>query len=108
MPVAPISTAAALVAEDSLRIQQLLCAQPGDQELVDLARLIQRYRHNPHAFALQQQLKQVMANWELNLEQLFARTRALWASGVAAGDPARRTADALLATPVGSGSDLES
>ncbi len=105
MPVPPISHAAALVEADSLRIQQLLCAQPGNDELVDLARLIQRYRHNPHAYELHGAMRQVLANWELTVEQLFSRTRALWVSGQAGGDPAQRTADALLATPVGSGND---
>jgi hypothetical protein len=101
------SADAALVAQDSLLINELLCAKPGPQQMVDAARLIQRYRHNPNLPDLQQQLKRVLSNWSMNVEELFAITRKLWASGEAAGDPARRTADALLATPVGSGNDLE-
>ena len=106
---AALSANVALVQEDSTRIAELLgIKQPADRDLIDAARLIQRYRHTPQAEPLQLQLLQLLEHWGLSASSLFAATRELWASGNAGGDPARRTADALLATPVGSGADLES
>jgi hypothetical protein len=55
--------------------------QPGDAELVDLARLLNRYDGFPGADDLQQDLAKCLGHWGFSLDQLQARTRAIWAAG---------------------------
>ena len=56
-------------------------SQPGDRELVELARLIIRYRDFPGARDIQQDLKTVLDRWELGEENLYRKTRAIHAEG---------------------------
>ena len=67
-------------------IDRLLAVQtPADEHLVDLARLLQRYRGFPGAHDLQDDLARLLRLWELDQEALFARTRAIWAAGFRPG-----------------------
>jgi Protein of unknown function (DUF3288) len=77
--------------KDRLTVDQLLQAQsdPGDRELVELARLIIRYRDFPGARDIQQDLKVALNNWHLTEEELYSKTRAIHAQGTVY----RRTAE---------------
>lgn len=75
-----------------------LIKDPSAIELVDLARLLLRYQGNPAAGAHNQQISQQLERWGLDQEQLFEKTRAIWASGF------RPTIAA--AEGVGSGADV--
>ena len=49
-------------------------------DLVELARLIIRYRGFPGAKEIRDGLKKVLENWQLTEEQLFERTRRIHAA----------------------------
>jgi hypothetical protein len=101
--------AAAVLATDRLLLEALLAIPvPTDQGLVDLARLIQRYRlplwdpaKEPAACCgLRALCCQVLLHWGLSEELLFERTRAIWASGF------RPQLELGATGGVGSGSDV--
>ncbi|MEN9567212.1 MAG: hypothetical protein RLZZ69_2408 [Cyanobacteriota bacterium] len=70
--------------KDRLTVDQLLAvsANPGDRELVELARLIIRYRDFPGARDIQQDLQVALNNWQLTEEELYIKTRAIHAEGI--------------------------
>ncbi|MCT0198281.1 DUF3288 family protein [Synechococcus sp. CS-1325] len=59
--------------------------QPGDGDLVDLARLLRRYDSFPGADDLQQDLAKCLGHWGFSLDQLHRRTRTIWAAGYRPG-----------------------
>lgn len=69
--------------KDRLIVDQLLKVRsnPGDRELVELARLIIRYHNFPGARDIQRDLKVVLDSWQLTEEQLYTKTRAIHAVG---------------------------
>ena len=69
--------------KDRLIVDRLLevGSNPGDRELVELARLIIRYRNFPGARDIQRDLKVVLDSWQLTQEQLYTKTRAIHAVG---------------------------
>ena len=69
--------------KDRITVNSLLQveSQPSDRELVELARLIIRYRDFPGARDIQQDLKIVLDRWELTEENLYRKTRAIHAQG---------------------------
>jgi hypothetical protein len=69
--------------KDRLTVNHLLEASvdPGDRELVELARLIIRYRDFPGARDIQRDLVTVLDNWQLTEEELYFKTRAIHAEG---------------------------
>lgn len=84
---------------DRPTVDRLLAAPaPTEADLVDCARLLLRYQGFPGATALQSDLQLALARWTLSREELFAATRAIWASGY------RPAAD--LEAEVGSGADV--
>ena len=71
-----------LHAKDRPVVDRLLQQQaPTDQDVVDVARLLQRYRNFHGAFDIQRDLEAVLAAWKLNYLELLQRSRAIWASG---------------------------
>ncbi len=54
---------------------------PRDQDLVETARLLQRYRNFPGAEDVKNDLKTAIKTWGLSQESLYQRTRAVWANG---------------------------
>ncbi|MEO1339804.1 MAG: DUF3288 family protein [Cyanobacteria bacterium J06635_13] len=70
--------------KDRLTVDQLLSvsANPGDRELVELARLIIRYRDFPGARDIQRDLHVALDNWQLTEDELYTKTRAIHAQGV--------------------------
>ena len=77
--------------KDRLTTDSLLSvsSNPGERELVELARLIIRYRDFPGARDIQQDLQLALNNWQLTEEELYSKTRAIHAKGTVY----RRTAD---------------
>ena len=69
--------------KDRLIVDQLLKVQssPGDRELVELARLIIRYRNFPGARDIQRDLEIVLDSWQLTEEELYTKTRAIHGVG---------------------------
>lgn len=59
----------------------LAAAEPADADLVDAARLLNRYQGFPGASDIQEDLAKAVRLWGLDREQLQARTRAIWAAG---------------------------
>ena len=99
MPESPPEQSHPLHATDRLVIDSLLAvASPGEQELVDAARLLQRYDGFPGASDLRDDLERVLRLWKLDRPSLQKRTRAIWAAGFRPGQPAAPEA-------VGSGFD---
>ncbi|MFM7267168.1 MAG: DUF3288 family protein [Cyanobium sp.] len=75
-----------LHALDRQVIDSLLAASaPGDAELVDAARLLNRYEGFPGAADLRDDLERVLRLWSLDRQTLRERTRAIWASGFRPG-----------------------
>ncbi|MEO1671255.1 MAG: DUF3288 family protein [Cyanobacteria bacterium J06631_2] len=69
--------------KDRLTVDQILsAASPGDRELVELARLIIRYRDFPGARDIQQDLQVALGNWHMTEEELYSKTRAIHAEGM--------------------------
>ena len=68
---------------DRLTVDNLLKVQsdPNDRELVELARLIIRYRNFPGARDIQRDLQLTLNTWQLTEEKLYSRTRAIHAVG---------------------------
>ena len=66
---------------DRAIVDELLRSTPSDRHLVELGRLIIRYRNFPGAREIQQDLKRVLNNWNLHEEQLYAKTRLIHAEG---------------------------
>ncbi|MBM5803409.1 MAG: DUF3288 family protein [Cyanobacteria bacterium K_DeepCast_35m_m2_155] len=87
-----------LYASDRDIVDRLLAAQePAEADLVDAARLLNRYQGFPGASDLQEDLSKVLRLWGLDRETLQTRTKAIWEAGYR---PAPAAADA-----VGSGFD---
>ncbi|WP_036485554.1 DUF3288 family protein [Myxosarcina sp. GI1] len=66
---------------DRAVVNDLLHGEPSDRNLVELGRLIIRYHNFPGARQIQQDLTTVLNNWQLNEEQLYAKTRQIHAEG---------------------------
>ena len=63
-------------------VDRLLQIQsPRDQDLVDAARLLQRYHGFPGAEDIQRDLRTAIKTWKLSQAALYQRSRAIWASG---------------------------
>lgn len=101
-----INAECALVAMDLALLTELMQRPvPSELDLVDLARLLQRYRHNAAATQLHGCIRETLRRWQLDVAGLFERTRAIWAAG---GPPQQGIrAAALLQGPTGSGSDVD-
>jgi hypothetical protein len=85
---------------DRNTVDRLLAAQsPQDDDVIDAARLLTRYRGFPGAFDLQDDLRRAIRLWGLSPSDLQARARALWQGGYRVG------AKGGGAEPVGSGFD---
>lgn len=69
--------------KDRITVDSLLnvMSEPKELDLVELARLIIRYRNFPGARDIQQDLEVVLANWQLTEEELYSQTRSIHAAG---------------------------
>ena len=69
--------------KDQAIVDRLLQSPPDSPHLLELARLRIRYKNFPGARKLQRDLDLVLQQWHLSEGELFAQTRALYASGEA-------------------------
>jgi hypothetical protein len=77
-----------LHASDRAIVDGLLAVeQPGDDHLVDAARLLTRYEGFPGAADLRQDLMKAVSHWGLDRTTLQSRCRALWQGGFRPGRP---------------------
>ncbi|MEM8675550.1 MAG: DUF3288 family protein [Cyanobacteria bacterium P01_G01_bin.67] len=69
--------------KDRITVDNLLKvpSEPGERELVELARLLIRYRNFPGARDIQQDLKVTLDTWQLTEEELYTKTRTIHAQG---------------------------
>lgn len=87
-----------LHSSDRLTVDRLLAVEaPGDEHLVDAARLLMRFEGFPGAQDIRDDLNRLLRLWKLDRDALHQRTRAIWAAGFR---PAPAQAEA-----VGSGFD---
>ncbi|WP_319420708.1 DUF3288 family protein [Pleurocapsa sp. FMAR1] len=70
--------------KDRLTVDHLLKTQsdPNERELVELARLIIRYRNFPGARDIQRDLKVALDSWKLTEEELYTKTRVIHGAGM--------------------------
>ena len=66
---------------DRAIVDSLLDAEPTEINLVELARLRIRYHNFPGARDIQKDLDLVLQQWQLDEEQLYAKTRQIHALG---------------------------
>lgn len=66
---------------DRAVVDRLLEAEPNDINLVELARLRIRYHNFPGARDIQKDLDLVLQQWQLDEEDLFAKTRQIHTQG---------------------------
>ena len=75
-----------LHATDRQVLDGLLAVEaPAEQQLVDAARLLNRYEGFPGARDLQDDLARLLRLWGISRPDLQARTRAIWAAGFRPG-----------------------
>ena len=53
---------------------------PADIDLINLARLINRYKNFPGEKALKNDLEKIIKFWDISEEILFAKTREIWSN----------------------------
>ncbi len=81
-PVASQQQQHPLHSRDRSVVDRLLQVQsPRDQDLVDVARLLQRYHNFPGAEDIQHDLRTAIKTWGLGQATLYERSRAIWARG---------------------------
>jgi hypothetical protein len=66
--------------KDQAIVDNLLKGQCSDHNLTELARLIIRYHNFPGARQLQLNLQEILRQWGLTEEELFRKTREIYAS----------------------------
>jgi hypothetical protein len=62
-------------------INNLLQQEVNDYNLVELARLLIRYQNFPGARDIQRSLQNLLQQWQLTEEQLYAKTREIHSAG---------------------------
>ena len=61
---------------DSLIVKEI----PEDYDLINLARLINRYDDFPGELELKQDIEKTLKFWKISKKELFLKTRNLWAN----------------------------
>ena len=83
---------------DSDLVDRLLAkASPDKEDLINLARLLNRYEGFPGADNLQTDMKKILNLWKMSRDELNSATREIWAKGYRPGQNTEET--------VGSGFD---
>ena len=59
---------------DSLIIKE----RPEDLDLINLARLLNRYTNFPGESEIKNDLEKILKFWEINKDQLFSKTKDIW------------------------------
>tara|TARA_Y100000813_G_C23941624_1_gene248321 strand:- start:231 stop:548 length:318 start_codon:yes stop_codon:yes gene_type:complete len=53
---------------------------PQDFDLINLARLINRYDNFPGEFGIKEDIEKTLKFWKITKDELFSKTRYLWAN----------------------------
>ncbi len=76
-----------LYSGDRNHLDRLLgIASPKDENLVDLARLLIRYRDFPGVEDLKTDITKIMKLWGLSQDTLYQKTKNIWAKGFRPGE----------------------
>tara|TARA_Y100001968_G_scaffold324496_1_gene363998 strand:+ start:55222 stop:55530 length:309 start_codon:yes stop_codon:yes gene_type:complete len=71
---------------DRNHLNRLLAkVSPEDEDLIDLARLLNRYEGFPGAKDLQMDMNKILNLWNMTRDSLNLRTKALWQKGFRPG-----------------------
>ena len=70
-----------LAKSDRLLVDRLLLEEMNNYNLTEVARLRIRYHNFQGAQDIQRDLQLILQKWQLSEEDLFARTREIYASG---------------------------
>ena len=66
---------------DKIIIDSLITKEdPGDSDLINLARLINRYTHFPGEIELKNDIKKILKFWKITQNDLFLKTRNIWSN----------------------------
>ena len=52
--------------------------EPDDIDLINLARLINRYSNFPGEFEIKNDIEKILKFWKINKNELFAKTKNIW------------------------------
>ena len=52
--------------------------EPEDLDLINLARLINRYANFPGEFEIKNDIKKILKFWRITKEELFSKTKNIW------------------------------
>jgi len=55
--------------------------QPADLDLINLARLINRYTNFPGEIEIKNDIEKVLKFWKLTKNDLFSKTKNIWSNG---------------------------
>ncbi len=71
---------------DREHVNRLLAKEiPGDQDLINLARLLMRYEGFPGANDIQMDMLKTLKFWGLTKEELNSKTKKIWSTGFRPG-----------------------
>ena len=66
---------------DKIIIDSLITKEdPADSDLINLARLINRYSHFPGEIELKNDIKKILKFWKITQNDLFHKTRNIWSN----------------------------
>ena len=70
-----------LHATDKIIIDSLITKnEPEDLDLINLARLINRYKYFPGEVELKNDIKKILKFWKISQDDLFFRTKNIWSN----------------------------
>ena len=55
--------------------------KPENLDLINLARLINRYSYFPGEIEIKNDIKKILKFWKISQNELFSKTRSIWANG---------------------------
>ena len=65
---------------------------PLDSDLINLARLINRYQNFPGESDLKRDIEKILNFWKISKEELFSKTRSIWSNNFR---PVNKTQDLI-------------
>ncbi len=72
---------------DREHLDRLLATEiPGDQDLIDIARLLMRYEGFPGADDIKMDMLKTLKFWGISKQELNARTKKIWSNGFRPGN----------------------
>ena len=55
--------------------------KPDNLDLINLARLINRYSYFPGEIEIKNDIKKILKFWNISQNELFSKTRSIWSNG---------------------------